>query len=221
MKGFSFSKLTELQVQGARERSSRQIEGSHLANRLEHVDKKWRKILYGKEAQKNQAIFRQAIFDVFSPEREISPFMVARLAEICRREYLVAEAEKGLQQLHDDHRSDINWLYQEIENSNKEKEKDVDELKARIMNLKSELEATKREGIQNLRECLEWKKRELVRLHEEKLEELKTMEKQEHFRPEAQEAVIDENLLNRSDSWVEILDDCCQSNGGSEWVVCS
>jgi hypothetical protein len=221
LKGFSFSKLTELQVQGARERASRRIEVSQLASRLEHAETKWRTRIQRNNVQ-DWPIYSEAIIEAFSQDdRDISPFMVARLAELCRQEYREIEAQKGLRRLHNDYRVNINWMYQAIESAGKEKDKVEKELKSRIEALKQELEVTEKKRIEELRAILEWKRRELMRLRERKLHELENMEKKKHFTPKAPEPVIVEKWNDRSDSWVDIEDDDFQSNGGSEWVLCS
>ena len=223
MKGFSFSKLTELQVQGARDRSNRQIERSQLAGRLDSVEREWKSwFVPGSSNDKMDGeLFCQAIKEVFH-DRDMSPFMVARLSELCRREFLAGQAEKGLQQLHNDQRAGINWMYQEIERLGEADPQIAAELETRISELKTELNDVREAGIENLRKSLEWKKSELIRLRKQKLEELERMEKQEHFKPKQQEAVLVEKWTERSESWEDVDDDYFQpNNGGSEWVLCS
>ena len=141
LQGFSYSKLTELQVQGARERSSRQIEISQRTRQLEQVQQKWLAQLKGGDI--SQEVYCEVIIDAFSQDREISPFMVARLANLCRREHQAVEFEKGVDKAHLEHRDAVQWMYEEMDKAGKDKIEMVQDLTTRVEAMKEELKVVK------------------------------------------------------------------------------
>jgi hypothetical protein len=220
MTGFSYRKFTELQVQGARERSQRQVEISQLACRMEHNEAKW-KALIQKNDDNDIFVFNEAIKDVFSKgyAREVSPFMTARLAGVCSKEYRTIVAEKTYKQFHADHLAIINWMHQLADLEEKQKDEVKDDLKRKIECLRQEIREEKEKKIQELRATLEAKRQELFALKQHKLEEVQDKKRKD------QETAVMEDLADRCE-WIDIEDNYFTASksvggGGSEWVLCS
>jgi hypothetical protein len=218
MTGFSYRKFTELQVQGARERSQRQVEVSQLACRMEYNEAKWKALI--QESDDNQIfVFNEAIKDAFSRDyaRELSPFMTARLAGVCSKEYRTIVAEKTYKQFHDDRLAIINWMHQLADLEEKQKNEMKDDLNQKIECLRQEIREEKENKIQELRATLEAKKQELIALKQRKLEAI-----QEEERKDQETAAMDD--LADQCEWIDIEDNyftASKSGGGSEWVICS
>jgi hypothetical protein len=218
MTGFSYRKLTELQVQGARERSQRQVEVSQFTCRMEHNEAKW-KALIDKNYDNDIFVFNEAIKDAFSRDyaRELSPFMTARLAGLCSKEYRTIVAEKTYKQLHNDRLAIIDWMRQLADLEKKQKSEVKDDLNRKIECLRQEITEEKEKKIQELRATLEAKKQELIALKQSKLEAIQDKERM------VQETAAMEDLDDRC-QWIDIEDNyftASKSGGGSEWALCS
>jgi hypothetical protein len=218
MTGFSYRKFTELQVQGARERSQRQVEISQLASRMEHNEAKW-KALTQKNDDTDIFLFNEAIKDTFSRDhsREVSPFMTARLAGVCSKEYRTIVAEKTYKQFHDDRLDIINWMHQLTDLEENEKNVMTKELNRKIECLRQEIREEKEKKIQEFKAQLEAKKQELIALKQRKLEAVLDKERKD------KEVAAMEDLAERCE-WIDIEDNYFTSSksegGGSEWVLC-
>ena len=113
-------------------------------------------------------------------------------------------------------------MHEEIEIAGKEKYQVEKELKARIKILEDEVwnrghgnMYIEQKRAESLREALEWKRREILKLREQKLHELEEMEKEKHFAPKPSKPVLVEKWNDSSYSWVDVEDD------DSEWVLFS
>jgi hypothetical protein len=218
MTGFSYRKFTELQVQGARERSQRQVEVSQLACRMEHNEAKW-KALIQKNDDNDIFVFNEAIKDAFSRGyvRELSPFMTARLAGVCSKEYRTIVAVKTYKRFHDDRLAIINWMHQLADQEEKQKSEVKDDLNRKIECLRQEIREEKEKKIQELRATLEARKQELIALKQRKIEAIQDKERKD------EETAALEDLADRCE-WIDIEDNyftAPKSGGGSEWVLCS
>jgi hypothetical protein len=219
LQGFSYLKLTALQVQGARERSNRQVEASQLSTRLAVAEKKWKsRVERAPPQQEDVEIFSNAIREAFE-DRDISLFMVARLAELCRQEYQSIQTEEGLRRLNNDYRVSINWMYQEIEKVEKEKVDIEEDLKSRIEALRQEVEEAKKKRQEDLKENLRWKRQELLRIREQLMKRLKEAKQQMECSKSPKPMLV--KKCSEGSDWVDIDDDHFATSGGSGWVVCS
>jgi hypothetical protein len=216
MARFSYRKFTEIQVQGARERAFRQVEVSQLASRLDHVEEKYKEILQTPK-EKDMTIHHSAVVKAFSNEkdREVSLFMTSRFAQICRQEYHTIMADKTLIRLRNDNRVVINWLFQQVQEAEKERGQMELELARKVEETRRELREFQQRKLQELQANLEWKKAELRALRDRKMKEIEDRKEQELIR--ARELVEKQEWQDRSE-WVDIEDDFLM---GSEWVVCS
>ena len=219
MEGFSYPKLTQLQVQGANERSKQQVELAGYLGRKVQLEAKWETIFQSDDAHV-RAISTDAIIQTFAKDvgREVSPFMVARLSDICYKEYKAIVADKTYRRLHNDYRVMINWMYQVLEQEEKDKKKIETEMSQKIESLKLEIAEIKRKGVQELRSSLELKKRELLVLRDLKKLELNQTQKQEIRK--AKELATLQDFVDKAE-WVDIEDDFHGSHNGTDWVVCS
>lgn len=84
-------------------------------------------------------------FEKEDPVRDVSPFMIARLANLCRKEYRAIQLVKGLHRVHDDYRMLINLMYQQSEQFEKEAERvkteatwKVEEARTRLVQFSNE-----------------------------------------------------------------------------------
>jgi aminopeptidase N len=217
MARFSYRKFAEIQVQGARERAFRQVEVSQLASRLDHVEAKYKELLQAPK-EKDMTLYHSAVVKAFSNEkdsREVSLFMTSRFAQICRQEYHTIMADKALIRLHNDHRAVINWLFQQVQEAEKEQGQMVIDLARKVEETRRELREFQQRKLQKLQANLEWKKAELRALRDRKMKEIEDRKEQELIR--ARELVEKQEWQDRSE-WVDIEDDFLM---GSEWVVCS
>ena len=155
---FSYSKLTLLQVQGARDRSSRHVELQSASRRLESVRSKWRDQMSRSDdyANESQELFLRAILAEFS-DRDMSPFMVDRLVKLCRAEYRANEAWKhGLEHVRTDCQETVDWWKQKLQDEEEIKLNIVQELQARIRETQKEMERIElRRRIEDLRSRLQ------------------------------------------------------------------
>lgn len=218
MTGFSYRKFTELQVQGARERSQRLVEVSQLACRMERNEAKW-KALIQKNDDDDIFVFNEAIKDAFSRDyaRELSPFMTARLAGVCSKEYRTIVAEKTYKQFHNDRLAIINWMHQLADLEEKQKSEVRDDLNRKIECLREQIREEKEKKIQELRATLEAKKQALIALKQSKTEAIQDKERKD------QKTAVMEDIEDRCE-WIDIEDNyftASKSGGGSEWVLCS
>jgi hypothetical protein len=225
LKGFSYSKLTELQVQGARDRSRRQIESSQLNTRLEQARRKWKAALLEQHKRQQQdddlPLFQKAIHDVYEkdPVKEISPFMAARLAELCRQEFKNAQREKALEQIYKQHRDITHYLCQEIDEYGKEKNRIKQELKKRVEAMKNEIEDMKKRTAEEMRANVAWKKQELFKLRASIMMRIEELEKKDWS--QVQEPVLIKKCIDGAE-WIDIDEDYFPTKGvSSGWVVCS
>jgi hypothetical protein len=219
LNGFSYSKLTELQVKGARDRSRRQIESSQRTTRREQVQRMWKAALQEQDAG-DLSLFREAISDVYEnehPKREISPIMAARLADLCRQEFKSAQHEKALEQLYDGQRESCEYLCQEINACGKEKNQIKEDLEKQVQAMKKDVEAMKRRKAADLRASLEWKKNELLKVRQTILMRIEELEKKDWS--QVPEPVL---MCSEGAEWVDIDEDYFHTKGPSSgWVVCS
>jgi hypothetical protein len=222
LKGFSYSKLTELQVQGARDRSRRQIESSQLTTRLQKVQRKWKAALQEQDDAGDFSLFLEAISDVYEkelPVREISPIMAARLAELCRQEFNGGQQEKALERLRDDQRKSTYYLCKEIDESEERKNRIKEDLEKKVEATKKEIEVMKRRKEAELSSNLEWKKQELLNIRETIISRIEELEKKNWS--QVQEPVLINKCIEGAE-WVDIDEDYFPTNGASSgWVLCS
>jgi hypothetical protein len=121
--------MASTQVQSDRERERRQVEWHQLFSRWTHVEQQWNDKLQADHTVEDEAIYYEAVAAAFvkeDPNRNVSPFMIARLANLCRKEYRAIQLEKGLRRVHNDYRVMINAMHQQSE----QLEKEIEQVKA-------------------------------------------------------------------------------------------
>lgn len=250
-----YSKLTQLQVKGATDRSQRQLELAELANRLEMLETRWKESIRttststssttgtGTTTAKNNQRDEDELqrhFDAIhlayeeDPHKEASPFMVSRLAKLSSAEYKSIQTEKALRRLHNDQRSVINWLHEEIEKGEQDKVLVDKDIKCRVQVMKKELVIVKKKYVENLQAILALKRQELVNSRSRLLQRLDDLKRQELLKAndpvyiKRYFTMTSTNHNNTTDNndvtdWIDLDDDYfpTTAGGNSEWVVCS
>jgi hypothetical protein len=219
--GFTCKQLASTQVQGAREREQHQVELHQLFRRWKHVEQQWNDKLQADNTLEDDAMYYEAVAKAFEkkdPERDVSPFMIARLANLCRKEYRVIQFEKGLRRIHNDNRVLINSMYQQSELFEKENEQVKAEATWKVEEARAGLVKFEQRKVQELREGLEWKTRELLALREQARN--KQREKEHQLRRIQAAMETARSLWVDQSDWVDIDDDFGHA-AASEWVLCS
>lgn len=238
---FSYSKLTLLQVQGARDRSGRQVELSQAANRFQTVRSEWHKQLARSMdyANQSQELILPAIVSAFS-DRDISPFMVDRLVKLCRAELRANVAwQRGLVNVKADCQADIDWWKKQRQNEESDKLKIVQELQAKMRATQLEIQRIQlRLKIQELQSRLQQAVKEQQQHHDhQEEEELAQVERRLSLGSDENDCsyfvpmvIIDKHEKGddkkQHGEWVEIDEDYFQAStsgggGSSDWVLCS
>ena len=243
LQGFSYSKLTELQVQGAQDRSRRQIEVSQLKNRLENMKRKWKTALregkndyHGDDDQQadESKPFREAISQVYEEDPlapEISPIMTTRLAELCRQEFRCEKHKQALEYAENQQQESLDYTRKEIEQHRKEKLEVEENLQQKIQTTKNAINDMKRRQEEERNTDMKWKKEELLKLKETIVSRIEELEKKDWS--QIQEPVMIKKCgsldADEGREWIELDEDYFPATGGtggsdgpsSGWVLCS
>lgn len=143
------------------ERNQRARELAQLKSRRDQVKSQW---LGGFETESIRGSIYESVKESFS-DRNVSLFMIARIAEICVVEYRSLLKSKGLRRLENDNRMLINWMFEQHQKEDSRKR----EIEVEIAAAKKELEELRRKKIEELKMVLQSKRRELLRLKESSL----------------------------------------------------
>ena len=138
------------------ERAQRARELAQLKSRRDQVKTQW---LGGFKMESIHEAIYYSVKESFA-DREISQFMIARVADICIVECRSLLRRKGLRRLENDNRMLINWMFVEHQKEDSRKR----EIQVEIAAAKKELEELRRNKIEELKITLESKRRELLRL---------------------------------------------------------
>jgi hypothetical protein len=223
MPSFSYRKLTELQVQGARDRSLRTVQVSQLKSRKDLVKNKCRQLLFLHPENTTSVedvvnnpeapeIFTETIEDTFARDgRDLSPFMKARLANLLDKEYRAKLSERAATRHKDDHDHFVAWIKGQIQEERDAKGQMEDDLKEQVQKLRIGIEQEKRRKIVELKQSLEDKKRALIELKEQKIGNTNRDYNHDHEK---------NDILMRTEL-IEFDDGYFCSSEDSEWVSVS
>ena len=136
---FSYSKLTQLQVNGARDRSQRLVEKAQYEQRLQAELDKWHQavesirrqkaknavagIAAGNDNEEEQQrkeeqemkVYQEAVKEALEKDETIqpvSPFIIARLAVVLRKEYQARRLDRFVDRLHEEQKTMVRWVCQ-------------------------------------------------------------------------------------------------------------
>ena len=234
MPAFSYQKLTELQVQGARDRSLRTVQIGQLKSRKDLLENKCRQCLEGTtttststevsdgSTQTTLPIFTQAIEDAFARDsgRDLSPFMTLRLANLLDKEYRAKLGERTCLRHEQDRDRFSTWIKGYIEEERQAKQIVEQELTEQLKKLRIEIEECKAKKIVDLKNSLREKKRQLTIMKELKLRSAKRKEKNN-----PSQGSIGMKDISMKTELIDIDDGYFVSSEESEWVsvevVCS
>jgi hypothetical protein len=138
------------------ERAQRAHELAQLKSRRDQVKNQW---LGGFETESIRGTIYDSVKEAFA-DRDVSPFMIVRVADICIVEYRSLLRRKGLRRLENDNRMLINWMFEE----HQKEDSRTREIQVEIAAAKKELEELRRKKIEELKITLQSKRRELLRL---------------------------------------------------------
>jgi hypothetical protein len=138
------------------ERAQRARELVQLKSRRDQVKTQW---LGGFEIESIRGTIYQSVKESFA-DRDVSQFMIARVADICIVEYRSLLKRKGLRRLENDNRMLVKWMFEELQKEDSRKR----EIQVEIAATERELEELRRKKIEELKITLESKRRELLRL---------------------------------------------------------
>ena len=213
---FSYRQLTEAQVLGARDRSKRQVECHQLVCQLTQANEKWKRIVDHKNqtstALSHGDIYHRAIVKAFvegggEPDdsnansttsycrRELSPIMIARLANLCYHEYYNEQISKGLRQTEEDCRSVRDWYSELLQNEvssaserQRELEEQIETTKEEILQLeKQRNEQMEKSKVYYEQQLVQYKEHLVVRLQQRKEQEQQQKQQQEEQKRKVQQ----------------------------------
>lgn len=232
---FSYYKLTKLQVDGAQERSSRQSEASQLIARKTAVYEDWTQRVWGAPTSADDvSLFTEVIRDVFEG-RELSPFMVERLAKLCRAEYRADKATEESKFAQNLPTQEKQQLRQSLQNEEESTIQMIHDLQRAIRDAKRRMELDRYNKIQDLRAGLVAKKQALHDILQQKANPTTTApnptpKRRSKTTKEAPPRATPSPTpaANTSSDWIEIDDeDYFQpssqqtATNNSDWVLCS
>ena len=156
-----YGSVDELQGLAVEVRVDREVEQTHLQEQHDRTYQTWRTLMAQTNPDLDMAV-REAVLQVFEG-RTLSKFMLNHISNWTSFEYRTILAERGIRRLHNDYRVLINWMYEKIEEA--EKERIV--MQGNIEIVKQRLDEVKKQKIKELRASLEAKKHRLQKARDE------------------------------------------------------
>ncbi|KAL3939625.1 MAG: hypothetical protein SGARI_001301, partial [Bacillariaceae sp.] len=175
-------------VNGARDLSQRLAEKAEYERRLQEVKEKWHRAVMSirrpkksqatgggneeQEAEKRAAeqdkemfMYQEAVKEALEKDdkiQNVSPFIIARLAVVLRKEYQAHRLEKFVDRLHDEQKSFVNWVCEGVQATEGAKEKTSEEGKRQILKTKLELEQNSMDHTKQCRSILQQRRQAIL-----------------------------------------------------------
>ena len=236
---FSYYKLTKLQVEGAKERSSRQSEASQVMSRWNAVQSDWKKKTWGAPSSSDDVgLFITVVQETFGKDRELSPFLTERLAKLCRAEYRASKAVEESKFSQSRPALTKTWMKQALTEEEEATIQMIQELQTAIRMERRRVELERYNKIQDLRAGLVAKKealREAIRQKQEmpskSFDPPTVSGRRSKTTKEPPSETSTSSRADFASDWIEVDDDfllpqsqtttTSSRSNNSDWVLCS
>mmetsp|Transcript_12642 Transcript_12642/g.23627 ORF Transcript_12642/g.23627 Transcript_12642/m.23627 type:complete len:314 (+) Transcript_12642:201-1142(+) len=228
---FSYAKLTQLQVNGARERAQRQLEKAAWERQWQTVQEQWKRaveeVLHPQSQQEQlqatsssskRTTSRHAVQNALGSV-EVSPLLLDRLAALLEREYQARVLDHALQHLETTERRDmVNWMYQQLQSAEDAKLQAQRDQQRHLQRMELEQQTVRLEYLQQRQHMLQTKLQLLWQRHEFQMERLRERETKEQMVVKRPVVVVSRRMGNAANGTTSNSGGTSMPSSSTKWL---